>query len=204
MIVCAISLFHSLLLACSTLRRYKIGLEQGVGVFVSIVSTKIPFKGTSKEYIGESDVISLAVQQALQQCALQLKAKLGKREEAKQHEEKKKSLVKYIPDVSRAVHAVLSNLGDLARAKRRCVRDSEEKVLERVEKKALTAAHFSQALANYVEKLNAEEGLEYQMQTKRSQVEDVCLDCITRAAFPGGEEGAALEFTNDVCSIKIL
>ena len=28
--------------------KYKISLDQGVGVFVSIVSTKIPFKGTSK------------------------------------------------------------------------------------------------------------------------------------------------------------
>ena len=26
-----------------------------VGIFVSIVSTKIPFKGTSKEYIGDDN-----------------------------------------------------------------------------------------------------------------------------------------------------
>ena len=38
--------------------KYKISLDQGVGVFVSIVSTKIPFKGTSKEYIGESGELS--------------------------------------------------------------------------------------------------------------------------------------------------
>ena len=38
--------------------KYKISLDQGVGVFVSIVSTKIPFKGTSKEYIGESGEFS--------------------------------------------------------------------------------------------------------------------------------------------------
>lgn len=32
---------------------YKIKPTDKVGVFVSIVSTKIPFKGTSKEYIGD-------------------------------------------------------------------------------------------------------------------------------------------------------
>lgn len=33
---------------------YKINQQQDkIGVFVSIVSTKIPFKGTGKEYIGD-------------------------------------------------------------------------------------------------------------------------------------------------------
>jgi DNA topoisomerase VI subunit B len=36
--------------------------EDKIGVFVSIVSTKIPFKGTGKEYIGDDiDEISAAV-----------------------------------------------------------------------------------------------------------------------------------------------
>ena len=177
---------------------YKIHLEQGVGVFVSIVSTKIPFKGTSKEYIGESDAISQAVSHALKQCALQLKAKLAKKEEAKQSEQKKRSLVQYIPDVSKAVYSVLSNLKDLKQAKKRCITDGEERMIERVNKKELLVRHFSDALSSYVDKLNAEEGLEYQMQMKNNEVEDVMLGCVTNAqkfSFP---------IKNEVCTLLLL
>ena len=47
-----------------------------VGVFVSLVSTKIPFKGAGKEYIGD-DVEEMvgAVKHAIQQCGVQLKVR---------------------------------------------------------------------------------------------------------------------------------
>jgi DNA topoisomerase VI B subunit len=178
---------------------YKIHLDQGVGVFVSIVSTKIQFKGTSKEYIGESDEISQAVRHALQQCALQLKAKLWKKEEAKQQAEKKKSLEKYIPDVSRAVYSVLNSLQDIRQTRKRCVTDKEENLIERVSKKRLSVSDFSSALTKYVEKMNAEEGLEYQMQTKQSQVEDVLLGRVT-----GASQKFAPTLSNDICCIKMI
>lgn len=39
---------------------YKINqMQDKIGVFVSIVSTKIPFKGTGKEYIGD-DITDIA------------------------------------------------------------------------------------------------------------------------------------------------
>lgn len=43
-------------------------------MFVSIVSTKIPFKGAGKEYIGD-DIEEMvgAVKQAIQSCCVQLK-----------------------------------------------------------------------------------------------------------------------------------
>jgi DNA topoisomerase VI subunit B len=49
-------------------------LAMQVGVFVSIVSTKIPFKGAGKEYIGD-DVEEMvgAVKAAIQQCCAQLR-----------------------------------------------------------------------------------------------------------------------------------
>lgn len=45
-----------------------------VGVFVSIISTKIPFKGAGKEYIGD-DIEEMvgAVKQAIQACGVQLR-----------------------------------------------------------------------------------------------------------------------------------
>lgn len=47
-----------------------------VGVFVSIISTKIPFKGAGKEYIGDDieEMVS-AVKQAIQQCGVQLRVR---------------------------------------------------------------------------------------------------------------------------------
>ena len=53
---------------------YHIDMKRdNVGVYVSIVSTKIPFKGTSKEYIGE-DVIEIqqSVRRALIGCCQQV------------------------------------------------------------------------------------------------------------------------------------
>jgi DNA topoisomerase VI subunit B len=44
-----------------------------VGVFVSIVSTKIPFKGAGKEYIGDDiEEMVVAVKHALQACGVQV------------------------------------------------------------------------------------------------------------------------------------
>lgn len=55
-----------------------------MGVFVSIVSTKIPFKGTGKEYIGDdTEEIRKCVKNALQRCCKQLKQHLLTRNAAR-------------------------------------------------------------------------------------------------------------------------
>jgi len=82
-----------------------------VGVYVSIVSTKIPFKGTSKEYIGEDVAeIKAAVKKCLAACCLQLKANLAQKLQRNQELERKKVLVKYIPDISRSLVSVLKKI----------------------------------------------------------------------------------------------
>lgn len=179
--------------------RYKIGLEQGVGVFVSIVSTKIPFKGTSKEYIGDNDKISGAVKKALEQCASQLRTKLAKREEAKQQGEKRKNLELYIPDVSRAVYGVLNSLKDHDSARSRCVRDAHVGILDRVKRGKLLASHFAGELEKYVDKKYQEDGLQYQMQNKKkNRVEDVFLGPLS------SERGLTPALSNGVCTIQFL
>ncbi|CAM9156515.1 unnamed protein product [Ectocarpus sp. 6 AP-2014] len=95
-----------------------------IGVFVSTVSTKIPFKGTSKEYIGDdTEEIKKAVKHALQQCCQQLRTHLLRRNALREQKERKKVLTKasnsYIPDVSRAVFGLLT-------AMQKRVRDGEE------------------------------------------------------------------------------
>ncbi|KAL9187886.1 hypothetical protein ACHAXT_006264 [Thalassiosira profunda] len=91
---------------------YKIDHKKDkLGVFVSIVSTKIPFKGTGKEYIGDDITeIQMSVKRALQSCCQQLKAHLVKRNALRDVKERKSRLLKYIPDVSRSLYGILDGM----------------------------------------------------------------------------------------------
>ena len=82
-----------------------------IGVFVSISSTKIPFKGTSKEYIGEDAVpIAECVKHALMKCANELKGKIAKANAAKEKKDRKRNLTKYVEDVSRSIFNVVFSI----------------------------------------------------------------------------------------------
>jgi len=82
-----------------------------IGVFVSLVSTKVPFKGTGKEYIGDDiPEVQAAVKRAIERCCLQLKAKIARQRALADEKEKRKNLTKYIPDVSRALFGMLETL----------------------------------------------------------------------------------------------
>ena len=91
---------------------YKIDHKRDkIGVFVSIVSTKIPFKGTGKEYIGDDITeIQQSVRRALQSCCNQLKAHLVKRNALRDIKERKSRLIKYVPDVSRALFGLMDGM----------------------------------------------------------------------------------------------
>ena len=91
---------------------YKIDQKRDrIGVFVSIVSTKIPYKGTGKEYIGDDiTAISASVKRALQQCCQQLRVHLLKRNALRDQRDRKSKLVKYIPDVSRSLFELLEGM----------------------------------------------------------------------------------------------
>eukprot|EP01082_Thalassiosira_pseudonana_P013595 g12148.t1 g12148 contig6:1316318-1318642(-) len=91
---------------------YKIDHKRDkIGVFVSIVSTKVPFKGTGKEYIGDDITeIQLSVKRALQNCCQQLRVHLAKRNALRDVKERKSRLLKYIPDVSRSLFGILEGM----------------------------------------------------------------------------------------------
>ena len=91
---------------------YKIDHKRDkIGVFVSIVSTKIPYKGTGKEYIGDDITeISASVKRALQTCCQQLRTHLAKRNALRDQKERKSRLTKYIPDVTRSLYALLDGM----------------------------------------------------------------------------------------------
>jgi len=84
-----------------------------VGVFVSIVSTKIPFKGAGKEYISDDDPeIVAAVRSAIQSCCLQLRTKLARAAAAREQKQRKRGLEKYVPNVCASLFSVLKAISD--------------------------------------------------------------------------------------------
>ncbi|KAG2444490.1 hypothetical protein HXX76_001240 [Chlamydomonas incerta] len=164
-----------------------------VGVFVSIVSTKIPFKGAGKEYIGD-DVVEMvaAVKAAIQGCCLQLKSKIMRAIAAREQKQRKKTLSKYIPDVANAIYSVLERMAGTAAgdgaaagaggggeeagpaAKRRRTEGAgvgprgglrdERGLLPAVAAREVTAATLASRLSEYVERIDTDMALEYQVQ----------------------------------------
>lgn len=65
-------------------------------MFVSIVSTKVPFKGTGKEYIGDDiEEIATAVKGAIMACCNQLKSKITRQLAMRDQAQRKKNLKRY-------------------------------------------------------------------------------------------------------------
>ncbi|GLC57111.1 DNA topoisomerase 6 subunit B [Pleodorina starrii] len=156
-----------------------------VGVFVSIVSTKIPFKGAGKEYIGD-DVEEMvgAVKSAIQACCVQLKAKIVRAIAAREQKQRKRNLTKYISDVANSVFSVLERMAaargtaaaggsggggeegqEAAAAKRRRLEvPDEKKLLPAVASQELTAGTLAARLTEYVDRIDTDMALEYQVQ----------------------------------------
>ncbi|KAG0600570.1 hypothetical protein M758_11G044100 [Ceratodon purpureus] len=134
---------------------YKINQQQDkIGVFVSIVSTKIPFKGTGKEYIGDDiSEIAVAVKSALQNCCIQLKAKLVRQQQAKERQQRKRNLSKYIPDVSRAIYDVLEIVSGPVAQRPRYGPEYQD-LLEKVAKREVTEATLKQKLTSHVQQVH--------------------------------------------------
>ena len=112
---------------------YKIDFKRDkIGVFVSIVSTKIPFKGTGKEYIGDDITeIQLSVKRALQGCCQQLRSHLTKRNAERDLKERRGRLIKYTPDVSRSLFGLLESMSQ----RRLDLQSSRDEVSKKTKKK---------------------------------------------------------------------
>lgn len=146
---------------------YKINQTQDkIGVFLSIVSTKIPFKGTGKEYIGDdTKEIASAVKSAIQQCCIQLKSKIVRRIQYREQQERKRNLSKYVPDATNAVYDVLKEISKFHASKKRRYKEEEEDVLRKVQSRSITKETLKEMLAQYVEKVDYEMALEYATQS---------------------------------------
>lgn len=152
---------------------YKINqMQDKIGVFVSIVSTKIPFKGTGKEYIGDDiSEISSAVKSAIKQCCLQLKSKIVKKLQARERQERKRNLTRYIPDASRAIYEVLEGIAERESKKPRLLEnnDNHEEILRKVISREITEATLREKLTEHAEKIDYEMALEYATQSGVSE-----------------------------------
>ncbi|EYU46311.1 hypothetical protein ABFS82_04G054600 [Erythranthe guttata] len=146
---------------------YKINQTQDkIGVFVSIVSTKIPFKGTGKEYIGDDiSEIASAVKTAIQQCCSQLKSKIVKRIQAREQQERKRSLNKYIPNATTAIYDILKEMSRAHASKKRRYDGKDAELLKQVSAQLVTQETLREKLAQHVEQVDYEMAMEYATQT---------------------------------------
>ncbi|KVI09421.1 hypothetical protein Ccrd_012186 [Cynara cardunculus var. scolymus] len=163
---------------------YKINQTQDkIGVFVSIVSTKIPFKGTGKEYIGDDiSEIASAVKTSIKQCCTQLKSKIVKRIQAREQQERKRNLSKYIADATGAIYGILKEASQLhANKKKRLeIKDEDAELLQKVSSRLITKEILSEKLAQHVEQVDYEMAMEYATQSgvREEPREDIYLQSL--------------------------
>ncbi|KAJ4755073.1 DNA topoisomerase 6 subunit B [Rhynchospora pubera] len=163
---------------------YKINQAQDkIGVFVSIVSTKIPFKGTGKEYIGDDITeISSAVKAAIKQCCSQLKSKIVKKLQARERQERKRNLNRYIPDACRAVMEVMEQIAneDEGSKRHKKYEKDDEDLIKKVASEQVTEVTLRDCLTQHVEQVDYEMALEYATQSGVSEEprEDIYLNSL--------------------------
>ncbi|KAJ3698325.1 hypothetical protein LUZ61_002030 [Rhynchospora tenuis] len=163
---------------------YKINQAQDkIGVFVSIVSTKIPFKGTGKEYIGDDITeISSAVKAAIKQCCSQLKSKIVKKLQARERQERKRNLNRYIPDACGAVMEVIEQIANEGTGSKRhkIYEKDDEDLIEKVASEQVTEVTLRDCLTQHVEQVDYEMALEYATQSGVSEEprEDIYLNSL--------------------------
>ncbi|XP_030458646.1 DNA topoisomerase 6 subunit B [Syzygium oleosum] len=150
---------------------YKINqMQDKIGVFVSIVSTKIPFKGTGKEYIGDDITeIATAVKYAIQQCCIQLKSKIVKKMQAREQQERKRNLSKYIPNAAGAVYDVLKEMAQSHALKKKRYEDEDANLLNKVSARLITKDTLTEKLSQHVEQVDYEMALEFATQSGVSE-----------------------------------
>ncbi|CAH9094688.1 unnamed protein product [Cuscuta europaea] len=161
---------------------YKINqMQDRIGIYVSIVSTKIPFKGTGKEYIGDDiSEIASAVKTAIQQCCNQLKSKIVKRKQAQEQQERKRNLTKYISFATVSIFDVLEIMSDQHASKKKRFDGGNADLLKQVSSNLITEETLRQKLAQHVEQVDYEMALEYATQTgaKEEPKEDIYLQAL--------------------------
>jgi DNA topoisomerase VI B subunit len=117
-----------------------------IGVFVSIVSTKIPFKGTGKEFISaDNKIYYTAIKNVIRKCCNVLKHSLKKRKANKANAERTRALERYVPSVCRAIVSVLK---DIKKGKN----DEQNQLLKAIKKKDISETELIAKLKESIQK----------------------------------------------------
>ncbi|OVA06658.1 Histidine kinase-like ATPase [Macleaya cordata] len=180
---------------------YKINQTQDkIGVFVSIVSTKIPFKGTGKEYIGDDiSEIASAVKSSIQQCCVQLKSKIMKKIQAREQQERKRNLSKYIPDATGAIYDVLREMAQQHASKKKRYEGEDAEILKQVSARLITKQTLHDKLAKHVEQVDYEMALDYATQ---SGVSEEPREPIYIQALDSAHD--FIDFCSPVCVLRLF
>ena len=132
--------------------------NQKIGVYVSVVSTKIPYGGPNKEYIGDEDEsLQKAVRESIMKCCIQLKARLVRSEALRQQKDRQESLRKYIPHVARSLQGLLESI--VADGATRTSDPTLNKVLAAHGHGQVTEAILQQRLRTYIEEADMEQAM---------------------------------------------
>lgn len=188
---------------------YKINpKEDKVSVFVSIVSTKVPFRGTSKESISsESKEISEAVKSALQHCAKQLRVKITKAHAARDRQRRKRDLEQYVPSVAFSLFSVLKNIveengqkeSSSSKKKKRRFGEEDTHVIQRCKNGQLKEKTLSDHLCSYIERIDTALELDY---AEKVGASDKDRSNVFIAQVPYERYGEALHATG--VSVRLL
>ncbi|MFX1251015.1 MAG: DNA topoisomerase VI subunit B [Promethearchaeota archaeon] len=80
-----------------------------LAIAVSIVSTRIPFPETSKEYIASVDEIAFEILQALRKAGSELRTYLGRKARASREKKRKSRFIRLAPELSRNLLELLKD-----------------------------------------------------------------------------------------------
>lgn len=89
------------------LSRYKLSEQDPIVLAVSIVSTKIPFPVTSKDFVDNVDILRNEIKLAFMKILRKLRVYLSKKEKLKQIAERRKVLLKYVRRFAYSVSKIL-------------------------------------------------------------------------------------------------
>ena len=147
--------------------------SQKIGVYVSICSTKIPYGGPNKEYIGdENEDLQKVVRDAIMKCCVQLKSRLARAEWIKNQKDRKKNLEKYIPHVARALSSLIQTIADESPVAGDQAPENLKKVVDLHRQKLVTEGILQQKLRTFVEEADMEQAL------SSAQVWFLCCACL--------------------------
>jgi DNA topoisomerase-6 subunit B len=134
--------------------------SQKIGVYVSICSTKIPYGGPNKEYIGdENEDLQKVVRDAIMKCCIQLKSRLARAEWIKNQKDRKKNLEKYIPHVARALSSLVQTISEESPVGGDGAPEKVIKVVDLYRQKLVTEGILQQKLRTFVEEADMEQAL---------------------------------------------